>query len=75
MTVGQITEAHQAETILHSGQADLIVLGRIMPFDPRWPWHAAQALEAQAAYPAQYQRSHPSLLDVSVPGTPPPPRT
>ena len=57
--VGQITEARQATTILHSGQADLIALGRIMPFDPRWPWHAAQALDAQAAYPAQYQRSPP----------------
>jgi len=27
---------------------------------------------AQAAYPAQYQRSHPALLGVPVPGNPPP---
>ncbi len=75
MAVGQITNPRQAETILHSGQADLIALGRIMLFDPRWPWHPAQALDAQAADPARYQRSHPSLLGVPVPGNPPPPRT
>ena len=75
IAVGQITDSRQAETIVRSGQADLIALGRIMLFDPRWPWHAAQTLDAQTAYPAQYQRSHPSLMGVPVPGNPPPPRT
>ena len=74
IAVGQITTARQAETIVRSGQADLVALGRAMLFDPHWPWHAAEELRAQAAYPAQYQRSHPSLLGVPVPGNPPPPR-
>ena len=74
IAVGQITSARQAETIVRSGQADPVALGRTMLFDPHWPWHAAEALRAQAAYPAQYRRSHPSRLGVPVPGNPPPPR-
>ena len=75
IAVGQITTARQAETILRSGQADLVALGRAMLYDPHWPWHAAEELRAQAAYPAQYQRSHPSLMGAPVPGNPPPPRS
>ncbi len=74
MAVGQFTEARQAETSLHGGQADLIALGRIMLFDPRWPWHAAEALGARAAHPPQYQRAHPSLRGDPVHGNPPPPK-
>ena len=75
IAVGQIANARQAEAIVRSGQADLVALGRTMLFDPNWPWHATEELRAQAAYPAQYQRSHPSLLGVPVPGNPPPPRS
>ena len=35
MAVGMITEAHQAETIVKSGQADMVALARGMLFDPR----------------------------------------
>ena len=73
MAVGQISQPRQAETILRSGQADMIALARGMLYDPRWPWHAAEALGAQAAYPAQYQRCHPTLQGLPVPGNPPPP--
>ncbi len=73
MAVGSIAEPLQAETILTSGQADMIALARGMLFDPRWPWHAAQALGAQAAFPPQYQRAHPSLRGEPVPGNPVPP--
>ena len=69
-----IISAPWYETIIRSGQADPVALGRTMLFDPHWPWHAAEELRAQAAYPAQYQRSHPSRLGVPVPGNPPPPR-
>lgn len=75
IAVGRITEAHQAETILCSGQADMIALARGMLFDPHWPWHAAQALGEQAAFPPQYQRAHPSMLGEPVPGNPPPAKT
>ncbi len=72
MAVGRITDPHQAETILNSGQADLIALARGMLFDPRWPWHAAQALNDHAAFPPQYQRTHPSMMGEPIPGNPPP---
>ncbi len=74
MAVGQITEPHQAEAILRSGQADMVALARGMLFDPRWTWHAAAALGAQASYAPQYQRSHPSMQGQPVPGNPPPAR-
>jgi 2,4-dienoyl-CoA reductase-like NADH-dependent reductase (Old Yellow Enzyme family) len=75
MAVGRITEAHQAETILQSGQADMIALARGMLYDPRWPWHAAQELGAEAAFPPQYARSHPTLQGEPIPGNPPVPKT
>jgi NADPH2 dehydrogenase len=74
IAVGGITEPHQAETILGSGQADMIAMARGMLFDPRWPWHAAQALGEHAAFPPQYQRAHPSLQGEPIPGNPPPPK-
>jgi 2,4-dienoyl-CoA reductase-like NADH-dependent reductase (Old Yellow Enzyme family) len=61
MAVGLITEPQQAEDIVASGQADLVALGRGMLFNPRWPWHAALALDAHAYYPPQYERSHPKM--------------
>ena len=74
MAVGRITQAHQAETILQSGQADMIALARGMLFDPRWPWHAAQELNDSATFPPQYARSHPTLQGEPVPGNPPTPK-
>ena len=71
MAVGRITDPHQAETILATGQADLIALARAMLYDPRWAWHAAAALGAEAAFPPQYARCHPSLAGEPVPGNPP----
>ncbi len=62
MSVGLITEALQAESILTDGKADLIALGRAMIFDPRWPWHAAATLGAQVVAPCQYWRSPPREL-------------
>lgn len=68
VAVGMITEPHQAEHVLRTGQADMVALGRAMLFDPRWPWHAAVALGAKASRPPQYRRGHPSLIDAEVPG-------
>lgn len=61
MAVGLITEPRQAEEIIAKGQADMVALGRGMLFNPRWPWHAAIELGAQAFYPPQYERSHPKM--------------
>ena len=74
MAVGRITQAHQAETILQSGQADMVAIARGALYDPRWPWHAAEALGDTAAFPPQYARSHPTLQGLPIPGNPPPPK-
>ncbi|MEG4314913.1 NADH:flavin oxidoreductase/NADH oxidase [Pseudomonas sp. FIP_A4] len=57
-TVGMITEAVQAEHILRTGQADLILLARELLRDPYWPLHAAEYLGDRAVpWPAQYVRA------------------
>ncbi|MEL6478747.1 MAG: NADH:flavin oxidoreductase/NADH oxidase [Pseudomonadota bacterium] len=73
MAVGKITDPHQAETILSTGQADMVALARGVTYDPRWAWHAAEALnDPRAAFPPQYARSHPSMQGEPIPGNPPP---
>ena len=62
IAVGLITEPEQAETIVSSGQADMVALARGMLYDPRWPWHTAAALGAQVDAPKQYWRSQPHAL-------------
>jgi 2,4-dienoyl-CoA reductase-like NADH-dependent reductase (Old Yellow Enzyme family) len=59
VAVGLITGYEQAETIVASGDADLIALARTVLYDPRWPWHAAAALGGQVRAPKQYLRSQP----------------
>ena len=55
--VGLITEPYQAETILATGQADAVVLGRELLRDPYWPLHAAQRLRVEPRWPKQYERA------------------
>jgi 2,4-dienoyl-CoA reductase-like NADH-dependent reductase (Old Yellow Enzyme family) len=55
--VGMITEPQQAETIVSSGQADLVMLGRTLLRKPYWPLHAARALGQPVAWPVQYERA------------------
>jgi len=57
--VGLIDDAAQAETIVASGQADLVALARGLLYDPRWAWHAAATLGGAVAAPPQYWRSIP----------------
>ena len=61
MAVGQITEPLQAETILRSGQADMVALARGMLWDPRWAWRAALALGEDISLPAPYARCNPNM--------------
>lgn len=56
--VGEITEAAQAETILATEQADLILLARASLREPYWPQKAAQTLGAAWQPPPQYARGH-----------------
>jgi len=59
-TVGIITQAMQAETILESGQASVIVIGRQFLRDPYWPLHAAQELKKKIEWPCQYHLVSPT---------------
>lgn len=61
MGVGLITEPEQAEAALAEGRCQLVALGRAMMYQPRWAWHAAERLGANAYFPPQYARSHPSM--------------
>jgi 2,4-dienoyl-CoA reductase-like NADH-dependent reductase (Old Yellow Enzyme family) len=61
MTVGLITEPAQAEAIVASGEADLVALGRGALWNPRFAWHAAEALGAEAAYAPKMMACHPKL--------------
>jgi len=55
--VGMITGAEQADTILRTGQADLVILAREFLRDPYWPLHAAAKLRAKVPHPVQYGRA------------------
>lgn len=56
--VGMIADPRHAEEIVASGQADMVALGRGFIDNPRWPWHAAEALGAEISVPPQYLRGH-----------------
>jgi NADPH2 dehydrogenase len=58
--VGMIVEPHQANAIIASGKADMVALARAFLDDPRWVWHAADALGATAPCPPQYLRARPA---------------
>ena len=55
--VGLITEARQAEDIVATGQADMVLLARQLLRDPYFPMHAAKALGADIDWPPQYERA------------------
>ncbi|ALC15911.1 2,4-dienoyl-CoA reductase [Desulfuromonas soudanensis] len=55
--VGFILEPAQAEQIVATGQADVVLLARQLLRDPYWPLHAARALEEEAPWPNQYLRA------------------
>ena len=59
--VGMIIAPDQAEEIVGSGKADMVALARGMLDDPRWGWHAAQALGAEVPRAQQYLRVGPKI--------------
>ena len=54
--VGMITDPHQANKIIESGQADAVMLAREFLRNPRWPLHAAQVLGVDIKWPIQIDR-------------------
>lgn len=57
MAVGLIRDPSHAEAIIASGQADMVAIGRGFLNDPRWPWHAAEALGVKIEVPMPYARA------------------
>jgi 2,4-dienoyl-CoA reductase-like NADH-dependent reductase (Old Yellow Enzyme family) len=57
--VGLITEPTQADEIIRSGKADIVLLAREILRDPYWPLHASRALGEKPALvpPVQYARA------------------
>ncbi len=55
--VGLISSPRQAEEVVASGAADVVLLGRELLRHPYWPLHAARELGAAAPVPPQYQRA------------------
>ncbi|MCQ8896956.1 NADH:flavin oxidoreductase/NADH oxidase [Limnobacter humi] len=56
-TVGLITQAQQADDLLQTGHADLVLLGRELLRNPLWPLLAARELNTAIEWPAQYKRA------------------
>jgi 2,4-dienoyl-CoA reductase-like NADH-dependent reductase (Old Yellow Enzyme family) len=60
-TVGMIADPDQAQDIVASGKADMVVMARAFLDNPRWVWHAAERFSVQLDYPPQYARSRHDL--------------
>ncbi|MDL9948949.1 hypothetical protein QSJ19_25895 [Gordonia sp. ABSL11-1] len=50
MAVGLIVHARQASSIVETGQADFVALGRELLNNPNWPWDAARKLGIDDPY-------------------------
>jgi 2,4-dienoyl-CoA reductase-like NADH-dependent reductase (Old Yellow Enzyme family) len=55
--VGMITAPEQADHVVRSGQADLVLLARELLRDPHFPLRAARALGQEGPWPRQYARA------------------
>ncbi len=55
--VGMITAPEQADQIVRTGQADVVLLAREMLRNPYWPLHAAETLHQAGRWPVQYERA------------------
>jgi 2,4-dienoyl-CoA reductase-like NADH-dependent reductase (Old Yellow Enzyme family) len=66
-SVGMITEPAQADQIIRTGQADLVLLARELLRNPYWPLHAAEALHQQTPWPVQYARAASGKTEPRLP--------
>ena len=57
-TVGLITDAHQADEIVRSDKADVVLMGREMLRSPYWAIQAAKELGQPLPTPPQYHRAY-----------------
>jgi 2,4-dienoyl-CoA reductase-like NADH-dependent reductase (Old Yellow Enzyme family) len=65
--VGMINSSGQADRIIRSEQADLILMAREFLRDPYWPRHVAQEFGFPASWPAQYLRAAPAGSPIATP--------
>jgi 2,4-dienoyl-CoA reductase-like NADH-dependent reductase (Old Yellow Enzyme family) len=64
--VGMITDAVQADHVVRTGQADLVLLAREFLREPYWAIHAAGELGKKGTWPVQYIRAASAGADVRV---------
>ncbi len=57
--VGLITGVEQANEIIASGKADIVLMAREMLREPYWAMKAAQAMGEEIRWPRQYERAAP----------------
>lgn len=55
--VGLLVDPFHVEEILRAEEADIVVLGRMLLWDPYWPHHAAAAMGLEPQLPIQYERA------------------
>jgi 2,4-dienoyl-CoA reductase-like NADH-dependent reductase (Old Yellow Enzyme family) len=55
--VGLISTPEQADHIIRTGQADIVLLGRELLRNPYWPSEAAKKLRQDKVWPVQYERA------------------
>ena len=55
--VGMITEPAQADQIIRTNQADVVLLARELLREPYWPLRAAADLHQPGSWPVQYERA------------------
>jgi 2,4-dienoyl-CoA reductase-like NADH-dependent reductase (Old Yellow Enzyme family) len=65
--VGMITAPEQADQIIRSGQADVVLLARELLRDPYWPLRAAEALGRPGVWPVQYERAAKGKVERRLP--------
>ncbi|WP_432838727.1 NADH:flavin oxidoreductase/NADH oxidase [Dactylosporangium sp. CA-092794] len=69
--VGLLSDPREANHLIEAGEADLVVLGRVMLWNPYWPHHAAAVLGAGNRLPVQYERAwiHAPAPSTATPAT------
>jgi 2,4-dienoyl-CoA reductase-like NADH-dependent reductase (Old Yellow Enzyme family) len=65
--VGMITSPVQAEHVIGTGQADVVIIAREFLRDPYWPLRAAAELRQAVSWPIQYLRAAPAGAQARVP--------
>lgn len=68
--VGMITDAAQADQIIRTAQADVVLLAREMLRNPYWPLQAARELKQEVSWPVQYQRAAAGRVPARTAATP-----